>query len=370
MAMFSEEGAIIDLDDQLEDQDENEQVYEDEARLILNSWSREKIMKEIKEDAEKTKMENEDAKRENYDGERDFEEMAKDMTPLANNQVLINVFVSNPEAKEVQPSHTVLFERIGYLEYNLMPFESSICDGKPSLINLTQGPIFPGLLYALTNLREGDRASILIRPGMAYGRLGCPGLIPPDASLLYFVRIYKVFEESQLSLVLDYEKEFMTDIPFAEKLILVEEHKTMANKFLEDDMPKEALVRYKAGIKCLEDITDDEMRRSATVTGLLRALLCNSAIVYNKMGMHKSATKAAKRALFMDPRDIKSYYQLAKARIALADHSGALKWIEKGCKVCSNNSCFDQLKIQLDFKLKDESEKRRDIMKKMSKVFI
>lgn len=365
----TEDGAIIDLDDQLEEHDENEQVYEDEAQLILNSWSREKIMKEIEDDTERLNKQKEDAERENYDGERNFEDIAKEMTPLADNQVYIKVFVSNPDAREIKPSHSVLFDRIGYLEYELMPFESSICDGKPSLINLTQGPIIPGLLYALTSLREGDRASIMIGPGMAYGKLGCPGLIPPDASLLYFVRIYKIFEESQLSLVLDYEKEFMTDIPLAEKLMLVEEHKTMANKYLDDDMPKEALVRYKAGIKCLEDITDDEMRRSATVTGLLRTLLCNSAIVYNKMGMHKSATKAAKRALFMDPRDIKSYYQLAKARLALADHSGALKWIEKGSKVCSANSCFDKLKIQLDFKLKDESEKRKEIMKKMSKVF-
>lgn len=366
----TEDGAILDLGDPMEGHDENEEIYEDEARRMLNSWSRNKIMAEIEQDSERQNTEREDNEREQYDGETDFSDIAKDMAPLENNQVYIKVFVSSPDAKPVEPSHTISFERIGYLEHVLMPFESSVCDGKPSLVNLAQGPILPGLLYAFTHLHEGDRAKILIDPRMAYGKLGCPGLIPGNSSLLYFVRIRKVFEESELSQVLDYEKQLMTIIPFAEKLILVENHKTMANKFLEDDMPKEALVRYKAGIKCLEDINDDDMRRSGQVTGLLITLLRNSAIVYNRMGMHKSATKAAKKALFIDPRDVKSYYQLAKARIGLADHSGAVKWIEKGSKMCSISSCFDQLKIQLDFKLRDESEKRMEIMKKMSRHFI
>lgn len=366
----TEDGVILNLGDPMEDHDENEEVYEDEARRMLNSWSREKILSEIERDSEKQNREKEDDEREQYDGETDFSDIAKDMTQLKNKHVYIKVFVSKPDAKPISTSHTILFERIGYLEYSVMPFESSICDGKPSLVNLGQGPILPGLLYGLSHLHEGDRASILIGPNVAYGKLGCPGLIPKDASLLYFVRIYKIFEESQLSLVLDYEKEFMTDIPFAEKLMLVEDHKTMANKFLEDNMPKEALVRYKAGIKCLEDINDDDLKRSEHVIGLLKILLRNSAIVYNKMGLHKSATKAAKKALFIDPRDAKSYYQLAKARISLADHSGAVNWIEKGSKMCSNSSCFDQLKIQLDFKLRDESEKRVEIMKKMSRLFI
>lgn len=351
-----------------EDLEDGEQNLEDEANEMVKSWNRDDLIREIADDREKIKRDNENRSIDYYDGETNFDDIASKMDPLEGGEVLIKILEPNPSGKLINGSHSILFDRIGYLEHELTPFESSIYDGRPTKLSLIEGPVLPGMLQALISLREGERANILIRPSMAYGRLGCIPLIPEDSTLFYHIKIYKVWEESQLNCVLDYERANMTEFPIEQKLSLVEEHKSIANSYLHDDQPREALIRYKAAIKCLDEVPPEMLERSNDVSKLMLTLLHNAAITYNKLGMYKSATKTAKRALSMDPTSTKAYYQLAKARIGVSDYSGALKWIEKACQISPNSTCFDHLRVQLDFQYRDEKKKRDDIMTKMSKA--
>lgn len=361
----------IDFDETREDIEDGEQNLEDEAQRMLNSWDRDELMKEAAAEWEVMKREKENRNADYYDGETTFDDIVQDMTPVCDGQdVFIKVIEPKPEGKLINASHTILFDCIGYLEYNPIPFDSSIHHGKPHKLNLQEGPVLPGMLQGLIQLREGERANIMIRPALAFGPLGAPPMIPENSTLFYHVKIYKVWEESALSYMLEVERKNFFEIPTTEKLSKIEEHKDIANQFLKDDQPREAIVRYKAAIKCLDDAPEVYLAKSDTARRLMVILLQNCAIALNRLGMHKSACKHARRSLFYDPTNIKVYYQLAKARVGLSDFNGALQWIEKSNAISPNDSNFDQLKIQINSNLREEKHKRDDIMRKMSRAYI
>jgi len=358
----------IDCEDQLRDIDDGEQNLEDEANDMLRLWNRDDFMNEVSKEREKIKRDKDNDSIVYYDGDTEFKTIAADMQCLEGGQVYIKILEPNPSGKQIDGSKTILFERIGYLEFEPTPFESSIHDGKPTKLNLIEGPIIPGLLKALIHLREGECANVLIEPSMAFGPLGCLPIIPEEASLFYHIKIHKVWDESQLNGIIEYERSYMDQVPLEEKLAVVESHKQIANTYLRDGDYREALIRYKAAIKCLDEVSSEAAEKSNDVSKMLVTLLQNAAIGFNKLNMHKSATKTAKRALFIDPTNIKAYYQLAKARIGLSDYSGASKWIEKATEIWPNNNSFDHLKVELDFKYRDERKKRNEIMRNMARA--
>lgn len=367
---ITKDGIVFDLeyDDQLDGLDDGEQNLEDEASRMLSLWNRDELVKEIQQERELMNCEKEKNSFDFYDGQVDFADIMKDMTPLDGGKVFVKIVEPNPSGKVINQRNTILFDRFCYLEYEPIPFESSICDGKPTRLNLLEGPIIPGLLQAILSLREGERADIMVHPSMAFGPLGCFPLVPGDAFLLYQVKIYKVWDESQLEEVMRYEEQNKTEIPLEEKLRFVEEHKEVANNYLRDDQPRDAIIRYKAGIKCLEELPSDILTSSSKASSLMTTLLQNLTITFNKLEMYKSATKTAKRALFMDPTNTKVYYHLIKARIGVADYSSALKYIDRASQFSSDSREFDNLRLQLNFQHSEEKRRREEIMKKMSKA--
>lgn len=359
----------IDSNEYEDDLDADEQNLEEEAQRMMLSWDRNNLLKEVEEDRANAGENEEDALY--YSGDESFEDLKSDMRALEGNFVWIKVIDKKPKGKEIIASNTVLFDCIGFLEYNPEPFESTIHQGKPKIVNLAGNDSFiiAGLLQGLLSLRQGERANILIHPAMGFKSGGFP-IIPGDSYLYYCVKIHQVWEEGNFDGMLQYERQMHVLIPLREKLELASEHKDVANQYLTDDKPREALVRYKAAIKWLIDTPQEEREKSAECRHLENILWQNISITMNKLGMHKSATKAAKQALAMNPTNIKALYQLARARIALGDHNRALLILEKAERVAPKNPSISLLRSQIDTNLRVEKQKREEIMLRMAKSLV
>lgn len=370
---FSNEGQFIETQgidevaDDHEDFNHEEQDLEDEAQRMMRSWDRNDILRELDDEQARHDADNSSDFTSYYDGCKSFDELKEDMEKLSGGFVHVKVTESHPTGKEIFASHTVLFDRVGFFEFNPDPWEASIYDGKPTLLNLANDSIIAGLLQAILTLREGERANVLIHPNMAFGPRGFPRLIPPNAYIYYNVKIHKVWDEGDFDGVLQYERSLNIEVPLNDKIELATQHKDTANRYLLDDEPREALVRYKAAIKWLTESPDEDRERSAECKQLMNVLWQNTSITLNKLGMHKSATKAAKQALCIDPRNVKAYYQLAKARIALGDHSRALTILDKAIHLNSNSLGLKHLRATIDTQLSEEKKKRDEILVRMSR---
>jgi len=364
-------GRIIDLEDLQPDEDDRgpenatEQNLEQESLEMLASWDaplpKPSYTFERDIDADTSVY---------YDGSTSFDEMKTSMKELEGGRVFVKILESNPEGAEIKISSTISFDRVGFLEYNPIPIESSIQDGRPTIMNLNDGPILPGLLQALLTLRQGERASILIHPALAYGPWGAPPLIPKDSYLFYSVKIYKVLEESNLSAAYRYEKERFEIIPLDEKIKIIKEQKEKAKKFLEEDQPREALIRYKAAIKWAQEEDETVKETNSEWRDLMEILYQNAAIIYNKLDMPKSASKAAKAAISINPSNVKAYFQLSKARLTVGDNSGALRAAERAHELDKQNASINNLRLQIDSIFREEKKERDAILRRMSRACV
>lgn len=79
----------------------------------------------------------------------------------------------------------------GTLE-NGQKFDSSVDRGSPFQCNIGVGQVIKGWDVGIPRLSVGEKARLTIPGSYAYGPRGFPGLIPPNATLVFDVELLKV----------------------------------------------------------------------------------------------------------------------------------------------------------------------------------
>ncbi|MFC5849934.1 FKBP-type peptidyl-prolyl cis-trans isomerase [Deinococcus petrolearius] len=86
---------------------------------------------------------------------------------------------------------TVSVHYTGTLE-NGQKFDSSRDRGEPIEFPLGVGYVIPGWDQGIAQLRVGDKARLTIPGHLGYGAQGVPGVIPPNATLIFDVELVGV----------------------------------------------------------------------------------------------------------------------------------------------------------------------------------
>lgn len=79
----------------------------------------------------------------------------------------------------------------GYLT-NGNKFDSSVDRGDPFTFVLGEGEVIAGWDIGVATMKVGDKIKLTIPPGLAYGRDGYPGVIPPNSTLVFEVELLAI----------------------------------------------------------------------------------------------------------------------------------------------------------------------------------
>ncbi|XP_015437816.1 PREDICTED: peptidyl-prolyl cis-trans isomerase FKBP1A [Dufourea novaeangliae] len=86
---------------------------------------------------------------------------------------------------------TVIVDYTGFLD-NGKKFDSSRDRGIPFKFKIGKGEVIKGWEQGIAQMSVGERSKLTCSPDYAYGSRGHPGVIPPNAVLIFDVELLKV----------------------------------------------------------------------------------------------------------------------------------------------------------------------------------
>ena len=107
-----------------------------------------------------------------------------------NTQLHIEV-VKQGEGAGAQKGQTVTVDYTGKLQDGTV-FDSSIPRGQPFVFPLGQGQVIAGWDQGLLDMKVGEERILTIPPELAYGASGIGGVIPPNATLIFDVKMVAI----------------------------------------------------------------------------------------------------------------------------------------------------------------------------------
>ena len=122
------------------------------------------------------------------------EEDAKSQTSRTTLEV---IEVAPGSGLEARPGRSVAVHYTGWLYHPDKPnnhgrqFDSSHDRGQPIEFTIDRGEMIPGWDQGIPGMKVGGKRTLIIPPGLAYGRQGRPG-IPGNATLVFDVELVSV----------------------------------------------------------------------------------------------------------------------------------------------------------------------------------
>lgn len=96
--------------------------------------------------------------------------------------------ITEGSGEGAKSGQTVVVDYTGTLTDGTV-FDSSIPRGQPFTVHLGKGEVIRGWDLGIVGMKVGEVRKLTIAPELAYGKDGFPGVIPPNATLIFEVTL-------------------------------------------------------------------------------------------------------------------------------------------------------------------------------------
>ena len=100
------------------------------------------------------------------------------------------------KGEKVKSGDSVSVNYIGRLEDGTK-FDSSYDKGVAFNFKIGVGQVIKGWDIGILGMKVGEKRKLIIPPNLAYGTRGIPGVIPPNATLIFEVELLKIDRSGQ-----------------------------------------------------------------------------------------------------------------------------------------------------------------------------
>lgn len=197
-------------------------------------------------------------------------------------------------------------------------------------------------------MKKEEVARILVGPEYAFGPMGCPPRIPPNAEILYEVEIINFHNSKDVIEFEDMEPEDQKKAPF-EKIVgvyLCEDQ--MAKNLFHQKQYTSAISRYRRVMNLLENVSVENEEQDGKRKEYLLKLYLNLSQCFINIENPKKGVTYADLALKLDPTSRKGLFRMALSLCSLGNYKGAENHLKQAKKLYPYDKKINRMILQLE----------------------
>ncbi|XP_060028284.1 inactive peptidyl-prolyl cis-trans isomerase FKBP6 isoform X1 [Erinaceus europaeus] len=275
------------------------------------------------------------------DGKSPYQRLSQRMLDVTGDRGVLKDVIREGAGELVAPDASVLVRYSGYLEHMDKPFDSNSYRKTPRLMKLGEDITLWGMELGLLSMRRGELARFLLSPRYAYGALGCPPLIPPEATVLFEIELLDFLDSAESDEFCALSAEQQDQFPLDKVLKVATTEREFGNYLFRQKRFYDAKARYKRALQLLHRRSGPPEERPLVEEARLLVLL-NLSLTYLKLERPTAALRCGEQALRIDQRSAKALFRCGQACLFMAEYEKARDFLvraqrEQPCNHDINN---------------------------------
>ncbi|XP_043910049.1 inactive peptidyl-prolyl cis-trans isomerase FKBP6 isoform X2 [Protopterus annectens] len=297
-----------------------------------------------------------------------YQRLAQHMEDVSGDNGVLKEVVRSGTGSTVPADASVAVNYSAYLEYSDKPFGTNCSRNPRRLMKIGEDITLLGLEIALMSMKKREVARFLFRPDYAYGSMGCPPLIPPNATILFEVELLDFLDTAEsdeffkLSLV---EREAF---PLDKIIKAAGTEREFGNHLFRQKQYYDAKDRYKRACFILDQKYYSGTEKERVDSARLLVFL-NLSLTYFKLDHPTRALVYGERALGIDERNPKALFRCGQACFALMEYEKARDYLIRAQREQPFNQDINNELKKLAGCYRDYSEKEKEMCSKMFASF-
>ncbi|XP_064323969.1 inactive peptidyl-prolyl cis-trans isomerase FKBP6 isoform X1 [Phalacrocorax carbo] len=264
----------------------------------------------------------------------------------------------------VPPAASVAVKYSGYLEHWNEPFCTNCYSKSPGLMKLGKDITLGGLEIGLLTMKKGEAARFVFTPDYAYGRQGCPPLIPPNATVMFEVELLDFLDSDESDTFFELTAEQQDTFPLQKVLKVADTEREFGNYLYRKQHFEGAKDRYKRAFSILGRNPSTEVEQCQINAAKLLVLL-NLSLTYLKLERPAQALAYGEKALEIDQRNAKALFRCGQACLCMTEYEKARDFLVRAQRIQPFNHDINNELKKLASCYKDYMEKEKEMCCRM-----
>ncbi|XP_074976867.1 inactive peptidyl-prolyl cis-trans isomerase FKBP6 isoform X1 [Caretta caretta] len=264
-------------------------------------------------------------------GASPYQRLGQRMRDITGDRGVLKEVIRAGAGEMVPQDASVLVKYSGYLEYMDKPFDTNWYRRNPRLMKLGEEITLQGMEVGLLTMKKGELARFLFTPSYAYGALGCPPLIPPNATVLFEMELLDFLDSAESDKFFVLTTEQQDTFPLQKVLKVANTEREFGNYLFRQKRFMDARERYKRAslILCRRPSNGDEQ---CQIDAAKLLVFLNLSFTYLKLERPFRALTYGEKALEIDKRNAKALFRCGQACLSLTEYEKARDFLVRAQK--------------------------------------
>jgi len=296
-----------------------------------------------------------------------FGRMAKNMEDISPSKdgSALKVILRHGAGAVVPPAALCRVHYNAYVEYIDEPFDSSYIRNRQKQFKLGSGEVLAGWEIGVPTMKRGETARFMFSPDLGFGKLGCPPRIPPNAWTLFEIQLISFVDQEAADSFHNFSEEERKQMPFSDLLKVVESLRLTGNEAFGMNQMGRARGQYSQAARLLENGHLQNEKEEVKMKEILLKLYLNISLCQLKLNMHPMACKYARKALEIQPKNVKALWRLARALRHMGEYSEAKRKIYQASQLDPRNKDIMEELNTLNAEMEKHKQRESGMAKRM-----